>query len=92
MQFVRNLLAEQRKRLVGTLMQHIEVNVYPHLPEPERRELRKKVLAATSTYHDICLDMVKASVSDGSVVNDEALAMLARINAEVHALRREGKS
>lgn len=92
MQFVRNMLAEQRKRLVGTLMQHIEAHVYPHLPEREQRELRKKVLSATSTYHDICLDMLKASVSDGAVINEEALRLLERLNAEVHALGKEVRS
>jgi hypothetical protein len=89
MQFVRNMLAEQRKRMVGSLMQHIEAHVYPHLPEAERVELRKKVLSATSAYHDICLDMLKASVNDGSVINDEAVRLLARLNTEVHTLTRK---
>lgn len=88
MEFVRNMLNEQRKRLVGTLMQHLEAQVYPHLNDRERHDLRKKVLAATSSYHDICLDLLKASVNDGSMVNDEAIRLLARLNTEVRALTR----
>lgn len=86
MSFVRSLLNEQRKRMVGHLMQHIEAQVYPHLPQQAREELRRKVLAATSTYHDLCLDMLKASVNDGSVINDEAARLLAKLNTEVHQL------
>lgn len=84
--FAKNMLTEQRKRLVGSLMGHIETHVYPHLPVHEREELRKKVLTSTSQYHDVCLDMIKASVVDGSVVNDEALRLLSKIHRQVSNL------
>lgn len=87
MSFVRNMLIEQRKRLVGTLMRYMENEIYPKLTEAERRELRKRVLTAVDSYHDVCLDMLKASVEDGSVLNDEAARLLARLNTEVTALR-----
>lgn len=86
MQFVRNMLAEQRKRMVGTLMQHIEREVYPHLDPSSQVRLRKVVLSSTSAYHDMCLDMLKASVSDGTVINDEAARLLARLNNEVQQM------
>ena len=90
MSFVRNMLIEQRKRLVGTLMRYIEHEVYPKLNETERRELRKRVLTAVDSYHDVCLDMLKASVDDGSsVLNDEAARLLARLNTEVSSLRNQ---
>lgn len=79
-EFVRNVLVEQRKRLVGTVMSHLEANVYPKLTVTERKELRDKVLTAVGAYHDICLDMLKASVTDGSVVNEEAVRLMAELN------------
>lgn len=89
MQFIKNLLAEQRRRMVASLMQHIEAHVYPHLPERERVELRQKVLTTTSAYHDICLDVLKSSVSDGSVVNEEAMRVLGRLDSGLHEVRRQ---
>lgn len=87
MQFVRNMLVERRKRLVGTLMKYVETEVYPKLSEPERRALRKRILTAVDSYHDVCLDMLNSSVADGTVVNDEAVRLLARLNSEVSALK-----
>lgn len=88
-QFVRNMLVEQRKRLVGTLMKYVETDVYPRLPESERHRLRKKILQSIDSYHDVCLDMLKASVDDGSIHNDEAVRLLARLNSEIDAMRQE---
>lgn len=89
MQFVRNLLIEQRKRAVGSLMGHIETAVYPRLTVGEQKVLREKVLTTLSAYHDVCLDILKSSVADGTVVNEEALQMLSDIHSQVGALRRE---
>lgn len=89
MSFIRNLLNEQRRRMVGSLMTHIEQRVYPHLPESERKELRSRVLAAVGQYHDTCLDMLKASVVDDTVVNQEAVETLARMDRNLAAMRRE---
>lgn len=83
MQFVRNLLIEQRRRTVGTLMTHIEEKVYPRLPAAERQALRERVLSSVNAYHDVCLDILKSSVNDGSVVNEEALTLLAEIHNRV---------
>lgn len=87
--FVRNLLLEQRKRMIGTLMTHMENKVYPRLNPAERKELRDKVLSATQPYHDTCLDMLKASVDDGAVINEEAVRVMADLNSEVRGLRKE---
>lgn len=86
MQFVRRMLTERRQRLIGTVMTYIEREVYPKLTDAERRELRKRILAAVDSYHDVCLDMLKASVEDGSVLNDEAARLLARVNSQVDRL------
>jgi hypothetical protein len=89
MSFVRNLLNEQRRRAVGSLMQYLEGNVYKHLTDQERKELRSRVIASIGAYHDVCLDMLKASVNDGTVMNDEAARLLASLNGKVDRLIRD---
>jgi hypothetical protein len=87
-EFVRNLLIEQRKRLTGTLMKYLEAQVYPTLNPRQRTELRDKVLAAIGAYHDTCLDILKASVDDGSEQN--VLAMEFRdLNSNLARLLRQ---
>lgn len=88
-EFARQLAVEQRKRLVGSLMDHIEKRVYPHIPVDERNALRTKVMQSVGAYHDFILDVLKASVSDGMVGNDEALALLQQIHASQQQLRRD---
>jgi len=88
-QLAKNLLGEQRKRAVGALMQHIETHVYPHIPEQAQQDLRAKVLSTVSSYHDVCLDLLKASVRDGMTLNDEALRMIADMHRDIQALRRD---
>lgn len=89
MQFVRNMLNEQRRRAVASLMQYLEANIFDRLTEREQRELRSKVIGSVGQYHDVCLDMLKASVNDGTVMNDEAARLLAGLKSEVTNLRRE---
>jgi len=89
MQFVRNMLNEQRKRAVGSLMQYLEANVYDRLSIEEQKELRARVLGAIGQYHDTCLDMMKASVNDGTLINEDAVRMLTKLNSDVAYLRRE---
>ena len=89
MQFVRNMLNEQRKRAVGSLMQYLEANIYDRLSIEEQRELRARVLGAIGHYHDTCLDMMKASINDGTLINEDAVRMLAKINDGMTHLRRE---
>lgn len=87
--FVKNLLIEQRRRLVGSVMQHIESKVYPRLPQHEREALREKVITSVGAYHDVCLDLLKASVSDGTITNETALEAIGELHASVNQLRRD---
>lgn len=87
--FVRNMMIEQRKRTVGGLMQYMEKNIYPRLHPSERDALRTKVLETVGAYHDVCLDMLKASVNDGSIVNEQAVLAMAELHADVRALRKD---
>lgn len=89
MEFAKQLLNEQRKRMVGSLMSYIETNVYEHLSAQERLNLRSKVLSSVSAYHDVCLDMLKASVHDGTTLNDEALQLIHSMHRDLQLLRRE---
>ena len=88
-EFVRNFAIEQRKRLVGSIMTHAERSLYPHLPPEVQREFRDKVMAAVGAYHDATLDMLKASISDGSVVNERALELLQEIHTGTQRLTRD---
>lgn len=82
-EFVRSLAVEQRRRLVGSLMEHLERHVYPSLTREQQQAVRTKVMASVGVYHDFILDVLKASISDGSVTNDVALEMLADINRKL---------
>jgi hypothetical protein len=83
--FIKNLAIEQRRRLVGSILEYAEQRVYPHIPVAEQRAFRQKVLTAVGAYHDMTLDMLKASVSDGTVVNERALELLEQIHAATRA-------
>lgn len=82
-EFVRNLLMEQRKRVVGSIMGYVEREIGPALNEKQRRDLREKVLGSVGVYHDTCLDILKASVDDGIVPNAELLEILGDIHTDV---------
>ena len=88
MQFIRNLLNEQRRRAIGTLMQYMEQNIYEHLTVAEQRELRARVLGAVGQYHDTCLDMLKASVNDGTLMNEDTAQLLTGIRGDIANLRK----
>lgn len=91
---VRRLAIEQRKRLVASVMDYLERNVYPGLAggpvgsdgltEPQR-ELRSKMLDSIGTYHDFMLDVIKVSRED-MIQNEETLRLLKIIHGDVRAL------
>ena len=85
--FVKNLLIEQRRRSVATLMKYVERDIYPRLPQQLREELREQILSTLGGYHDLCLDVLKASASDGIVVNEEALALIEKIHGQLADIR-----
>lgn len=88
--FVRNLMGEQRKRAIGALMNHIEREVYPLLDDRQKRALRDRVIGAITQYHDTALDVLKASVDDGtSIINHDALVMLSRMDGNLRELARQ---
>jgi hypothetical protein len=84
--FLKNMLIESRKRVVGSLLSYMEQNVYDSLTKTQCEELRQKVLNAVGAYHDTCLDMLKASLNDGSVSNELLLEAIYDIRDEVRLL------
>ena len=86
---VRNFLAERRKRMVGTLMNYIEAEINPLLDDRRKRMLRSKVLSASNEYHDSAVDLLNAAVDDSSMVNEDALRLIARVDTELTRIRRD---
>jgi hypothetical protein len=72
-QELSNLLVASHKRLVATVMRHVERQVYPVLTLVQRRELREVVVRAAGTYHDTALDCLKAVAGDDTTVTNERL-------------------
>jgi hypothetical protein len=83
---VTRFLKNRRDRAVGTILGHIEREVYPKLSAPERETLRRVVIDATNSYHDTVLDLVKAE--DG-VRNEKVIELLERIEGKVDTRRRQ---
>lgn len=80
-----NLLSSQHKRLVATIMRHIEHEVYPVLTPEQRRDLREVVLRAAGVYHDTALDCLKATSADDSVIpNERMYDLLEQIHRAVY--------
>jgi len=86
-EFLRSLMSEQRRRLVGSVLEHAENNLYQRMSSEEQRAFREKVLTSVGVFYDFMLDAVKASVNDGSVMNEEALVLL----RDLHALSLKEK-
>lgn len=81
---LNNLLSSQHRRLVATVMGHIEREVYPSLPVDARKDLREVVVRAAGVYHDAALDCLKAVSPDESVITNERLYdLLEQINRAV---------
>jgi len=79
-----SLLTAQHRRLVATVMKHIERDVYPALSIDQRRELREVVVRAAGVYHDTALDCLKAvAVDDTMVTNERLYELLEQIHREM---------
>lgn len=88
--FVRTLLVEQRKRMVGGIMAHAENSAwYAKLTREERLAFREKVLASTGAYHDVVLDCLKAAVGDGAVVNEDAIRLIQSLHDRTARIEKQ---
>ena len=67
-QELASLLSTSHKRLVATVMRHIERDVYPQLTVEARKELRDVVVRAARVYHDTAMACLQAvSVNETNV-------------------------
>jgi hypothetical protein len=83
-QELANLLSTSHKRLVATVMRHIEREVYPQLTVEARKELRDVVVRAAGVYHDTALDCLKAvSVDETIITNERLYELLEQIHRSV---------
>jgi hypothetical protein len=85
--FVKNLVIEQRRRLVGALMNYTEKNIYPHISPALQKEWRLQVMTAIGQYHDLVLDVLKAATAVNAV-NEEYLMQLERIHQSTIRMER----
>lgn len=82
-EYVKRVLVERRKRLVGTILGQAEKVVYPQLTRSQQDAFRDCVLRAVGSYHDVALDLLSASIDDGGMVNEEALRILTEVHSRV---------
>lgn len=83
---IRKLLAEQRKRVVGSIMGSAEQSAWwSKLTSVEQRAYRQKVLDSIGVFYDFTLDVLK--VGTDSIVNEHALEMIVEMHRDVRALR-----
>jgi len=76
------IVGEQRKRLVGAVLGHAEREFYADLTVEQQKAFRAKVLTSASAFSDFVIDVVRG-ISQGMYVNEDAMRMLAEINAQV---------
>lgn len=75
----RRLLGERRKRLVGSIMQFAERELYPGMSLKQQAAFRDKVMEAVGSYHDLMIDLMRSLAGD-AVVNEQALSLLRDIH------------
>lgn len=74
---VRDFLKNRRDRALGTILGHVEREIWPKLDKAERDAVRRVVLDALNGYHDSVLDLVK---SEDGARNDEIIELLERMD------------
>lgn len=80
---VRELIVQQRGRVVAGILQHAERSFYDRLSPAERTQFRQKVLDSVGVYHDLVLDVLKVQRKSSTVINEEVLPLLRAIHREI---------
>lgn len=79
---VRDFLQQRRNRALGSIMGHLERELFSTMAQPERDRCRQHVIDAINGYHDAVLDLLKAE--DGnSVRNEEVINILQRLDQKL---------
>jgi hypothetical protein len=85
---LRRLAIEQRKRVVGGIMGHVENSPWwPKLAPAEQKAFRDKVLSSVNAYHDLMLDMLRIT-GDDALVNERTLDVIERVHESQRRLER----
>lgn len=79
---IRDFLKARRDRALGSIMGHLERELFDDLTRAEQQAIRNVVLDALNSYHDSVLDLMKAD--SGTLRNDELIGFLSRIEAAVN--------
>lgn len=75
------LLAEQRKRMLASIMRAAEAETWwGVLKRDEQERYRTKVVDSINVFYDFCRDVIKVSEEDG-VSNDAAVKLLGQVHA-----------
>lgn len=86
-ELIRDLAAEQRKRLVASILGQAERTFKQKLTPREWADFRDKVMDSIGTYHDFLLDVIKVS-RDGMIRNEEAIRIIEQIHASQVRMER----
>lgn len=82
---IRKLLAEQRKRVVGSIMGAAEQSPWWNKLTPvDQRAYRQKVLDSIGVFYDFTLDVLK--VGTDTIVNEHALDLIVEMHRDVRRL------
>lgn len=77
---VTKILAEQRKRMLASIMRAAEDETWWGVLQPaEKERFRTQVVGSINVFYELCRDIVKVSEDDG-VRNDEAVRLLQQIH------------
>lgn len=80
------IVAEQRKRLVASVMRAAEQAPWWHrLTSEQQADFREDVLSAINVFYELVRDIVKVSEDDG-VRNDYAIKLIEKMHADQREL------
>lgn len=80
------LLAEQRKRMLASIMRFAEQETWWGLLSKEEQErYRTNVVNAINVFYDFCRDVIKVSEDEG-ITSDASLKLLNQMHASQRAI------
>lgn len=85
---ITKLLAEQRKRLLASVMRAAEAESWwGLLASDERERYRTTVVTSINVFYDFCRDVIKVSDED-SISNDASMKLLAQVHSSQRSLQQ----
>ena len=85
---VRGLLSERRRRAVADTLGSLERSeIWDKMSKDEQERVRQTVRRAVNGYHELVIDLLKVMNDGTSMVNDQAVAMIADVHRDMMARR-----